>query len=78
MIYFECGKPWSQAATLFFGGAIPPDERKGGVANDDYIFRFCSDRNIHCCPYWIVLHNFQRETKIAATTAIVTADAVKH
>ena len=33
--------PWEtrelKAATLFFGGANPLDERKGGVAND-YIF----------------------------------------
>lgn len=30
--------------------------------------KFDSDWNIHCRPYWIVLHNFQREKKIAATT----------
>ena len=32
-----------QAATLFFGGANPPNERKEGVANDDYIFWFISN-----------------------------------
>lgn len=30
-----------------------------------------------CCPCWIVLHSFQGKTKIAATTAIVTADALR-
>lgn len=50
------------------GGAIPPDERKEGDANVCYIFWLSSDWNIHCCPYGIVLYNFQGITKIAATT----------
>ena len=39
MLYFGHGKTIEpKAATLHFGGANPPDERKEGVANDDYIF----------------------------------------
>ena len=54
--------------TLFFGGANPPDERKEGVANVCYISGFNSDWNIHLRPCWIVLHDFQGKTKIAAIT----------
>ena len=54
--------------TLHFGGANPPDERKEGVANVCYIFWFDSDRDIHLRPCWIVLHDFQGKTKIAAIT----------
>ena len=32
------------------------------------------DWNIHCCPCGSVLSDFQGKTKIAAITAIVTAD----
>ena len=59
--------------TLFFGGANPPDERKEGVANGSYIHGFIPVLYLHCCPCRIVLHDFQGETEIAATTAIVTA-----
>jgi len=54
--------------TLFFGGANPPDERKEGVADVCYIRWFNSDWNIHLRPCWIVLHDFQGKTKIAAIT----------
>ena len=47
----------------------PPDERKEGVADVCYIFWFNSDWNIHLRPCWIVLHDFQGKTKIAAITA---------
>ena len=39
------------------------------VADVCYILWFNSDWNIHLRPCWIVLHDFQGKTKIAAITA---------
>ena len=52
-----------------FGGANPPDERKEGVANDDYILRAYSDWYLHYCPCRFMLYDLQGKTEIAATTA---------
>ena len=38
MIYYCYGKTIELGGYPLFGGANPPDERKEGVANDDYIF----------------------------------------
>ena len=63
------GKPEPGGLPSFIGGANPPDERKEGDADVCYIFGFDPDRYIHLCPCWIVLYNFQGNTKIAAITA---------
>ena len=38
VLYSIHGKTIEPGGYPLFGGANPPDERKEGVANDDYIF----------------------------------------
>ena len=50
-----------------FGGANPPDKRREGDANECYIFGLVPVVDLHCCPCWSVLSDFQGK-KIAAIT----------
>lgn len=45
---------------------VNENERKEGIANDDYIRGLCSDRNFYSCSDRIVLYNFQEEMRITA------------
>ena len=67
MLYLMHGKPESQRRLYPPSRrGNPPDERKEGDVND-YILWSDSDRYLHCCHDWIVLHSLSRQ-KIAATT----------
>lgn len=75
MWYIDDRETGAKAARLPFseGSALQTKER--GVANG-YIFGFIPVLYTIDCPCGSVLSDFQGQKKVAATTAIVTAEAI--
>ena len=69
----DVGNHGAMAALPSLRRGDPPDERKEGDADECYIFGFIPILYLHRCPDKFVLCNLSGQ-KIAATTAIVTAD----